>query len=362
LGKVCAVGIGANMLIAVFLLPAWWALATRRTRAAQASSSASAARGETLASSGRERQPLTPSSLYRSGVWRLGLLLTRLVPGRILELAGMALAAVYCRLNPQRRKVVAQNLLPPLNGDRAKAEKIARCVFRQFALKIVDLWRYECGLSMKDWLTDNQEWEAFEAARRRGRGVLLLTPHLGNWELGGALLAQRGVNLLAITQAEPDSGLTELRASSRARWGIETVVIGGDGFAFVEIIKRLQEGAVVALLVDRPPAQSATEVEMCGRPFRASVAPAELARATGCALLGVVVTRLGRRYSVRVLPEFDYDRQALGNREARRQLMQQILTAFEPEIRQHADQWFHFVPVWPQSAGDPRDKSTEQNQ
>jgi lauroyl/myristoyl acyltransferase len=36
----------------------------------------------------------------------------------------------------------------------------------------------------------------------------------------------------------------------------------------------------------------------------------------------------------------------LGNRENRRQLTQQILSAFEPEIRTHPEQWFHFVPVW----------------
>jgi hypothetical protein len=50
---------------------------------------------------------------------------------------------------------------------------------------------------------------------------------------------------------------------------------------------------------------------------------------------------------VRVLPEFVYDRAALGNREARGELTRQIMRAFEPEIREHLDQWYQFVPVWP---------------
>ena len=41
--------------------------------------------------------------------------------------------------------------------------------------------------------------------------MLLLTPHLGNWELGGALLARRGIKMVVLTQAEPGDGLTELR-------------------------------------------------------------------------------------------------------------------------------------------------------
>ena len=91
-------------------------------------------------------------------------------------------------------------------------------------------------------------------------------------------------------------------------------------------------------------------VELFGQPFRASVAAAELARASGCALIGVTIVRKRDGYAGEVLPEFEYDRRALGNREARRELTQQILRAFEPEIREHLDQWYHFVPIWPADA------------
>jgi lauroyl/myristoyl acyltransferase len=155
--------------------------------------------------------------------------------------------------------------------------------------------------------------------------------------------------LLVLTQAEPGQGLTEIRQAARSRRGIETLVIGSDGFEFVEIIKRLQGGAIVALLLDRPPAAKAVMVELFGQPFRASAAAAELARASGCAILGVTVVRKTDGYAAHILPEFRYDRLALGNREARRELTQQILRAFEPEILDHPDQWFHFVPVWPEA-------------
>jgi len=200
---------------------------------------------------------------------------------------------------------------------------------------------------MDRWLTAGTDWGILEAACARKRGVLLLTPHLGNWELGGALLARRGIKIVVLTQAEPGAGLTELRRVARARWGIETFVIGNNSFDFVEIIRRLQAGENVALLIDRPPEAKAVAVEMFGRPFRASVAAAELARASGCSLLGVVVVREGGVYAARILPEFTYDRAALGGREGRQKLTQQILSAFEPEIRRHPEQWFHFVPVWP---------------
>jgi predicted exporter/lauroyl/myristoyl acyltransferase len=336
LGKVCAAGIAANMLIAVCLLPAWWSCLRRN---------------QPTDSTGK---PAVPSRFYSAALWRLGLLVVRILPGAVLERLCLMGAEIYYRLHPRRREVVIHNLLPVLNGNRSTAGQTAHRLFRQFAIKMKDLWRFESGIGVNTWLTRDAEWAIYEKARQRGRGVLLITPHLGNWEIGGPLLVQRGIKLVTITQAEPGEGLTEMRQRSRARWGIETIVVGEEGFAFVEIIKRLQDGATIALLIDRPSSIKSVTVTLFGRPFQASLAAAELARATGCALVGVTILRTPRGYEARVLPEFEYDRIALGNREGRGKLTQEIMRAFEPEIQQHADQWFHFVPIWPESsAGDP---------
>jgi lauroyl/myristoyl acyltransferase len=176
---------------------------------------------------------------------------------------------------------------------------------------------------------------------------LFVTPHLGNWELGDLFMQRLGSKLLVLTQAEPDPRLTELRQAARARRGVETIVVGENAFAFVEIIKRLQAGATVALLVDRPPAPTAVTVELFGRPFAASIAAAELARATGCAIVPTFIVREAKGYRAQILPEVPYDRAAIGDRAGRIRLTQEILRAFAPAIRQYPDQWYHFVPVWP---------------
>jgi lauroyl/myristoyl acyltransferase len=373
LGKVCAVGIGANMLISVYLLPAWWARVNpkaecRRPKEGRAPKSEG---GEERLRSGAEQSPIanrqspilqssdakpatsqssssTPITFYHAGIWRLGLALVRVVPKPVLDRLFVLCAEIYYRYHRQSRETVVSNLLPVLSGDRAAAETKAHELFRQFGLKLADLWRYEAGVMVQNWSLEPGTWERIMAWQDKGRGILLVMAHLGNWEIGGPLLARRGIKLLVLTQAEPGSGLTELRMASRAKWGIETVVVGNDAFAFVEVIKRLQEGATVAVLVDRPSAPSAVRVNLFGRPFLASVAAAELARASGCVLARGYVLRRGDSYIARMFPEIEYDRRALNNREARRELTQQILRAFEPDIREHVDQWFHFVPIWPE--------------
>lgn len=329
LGQVCAIGIACNMLIAIFLLPRWWQSFSDPTLEARPST------------------PSTPSSLYRSEIWRLGLLLVGMLPQRGCEILARFLATVYCAAAVHRRDVVVRNLLPALQHDSRAAARVARALFKEFAIKVVHLWRFEAGLPINHLLGPTSGWEHFETARAQKRGILLLTPHLGNWEFGGPLLTSRGIALQVITLAEPGQRFTELRQASRARWNIETLVIRDDPFAFLEIIRRLDEGATVALLVDRPPPATAVRVRLFGQPFDASVAAAELARASGCVLLPVYLPRIGSSYEAHILPPVPYDRPALRDRAARQELTQRIISTFEPLIRKHLDQWYHFVSVWP---------------
>ena len=347
LGQVCSTGIALTAFTSIYLLPAWWRGATKNESQSAITTSHKPERDRTAMSKSPSSKP---SSLYRTEIWRLGLMAVKhLSPATRGHLSHL-LSTAYWSLATHRREVIIQNLLPALDGNRLESEHRAKELVRQFGKKVADLWCYESGLPIDHLFLESTGWEHFEAAQRRNRGTLLLTPHLGNWEFGAPWLAQRGVKLLVITLAEPHSNLTGLRQASRARWGVDTLVIGENPFAFVEVIRRLEAGATIALLVDRPLPASAVTVELFGRPFAASIAAAELARASGCALLPVYLPRSDQGYSAHILPEIPYDRQVLAKREARHQLTQEIMRVFEPVIKQYITQWYHFVPIWPRTS------------
>jgi len=327
LGRVCAVGIAANMGLSVLLLPVWWRLAVRRT--------------------GAKAPPAAPSSLYRAGFWRIGLWSAQIIPPWLGYAIARLGAGIYWTLAKERREVVIGNLLPVFNHDRVAAKRAARELFTEFALKLADLWRHECSVNKIDWFKEWNGWENYNEPNARGRGVLLVTPHLGNWELGSVFMARKGSKLVVLTMPEPDPRLTEIRQAARARWGVETLVVGADAFGFIEIIKRLQAGATIALLLDRPPPPTGVEITLFNQPFTASIAAAELARASGCAILPTFIVRREGGYRAMVLPEIPYDRATIGDRASRIKLTQEVLRAFEPVIRQYPTQWFHFVPIWP---------------
>jgi uncharacterized protein len=347
LGKVCAVGIGSNMLIAIFLLPVWWSRTVNRSRS---EAPPTPLESSTSPPQVTDKKSAQPSSLYSAALWRLAIGIVRFLPRKVCARLSLLAVTLYWALASHRRQVVICNLLPAVHGEKRIARRKARELFRQFGLKLLDLWRFEGGEDVGNLLGTTSGWEHFLTAQAQNRGVLLLTPHLGNWEFGGPLMTSRGVSLQVLTMAEPGRGFTEIRQAARARWKIETLVVGSDPLAFVEVIRRLEKGATVALLVDRPPPPTALTVELFGRPFAASVSAAELARASGCVLLPVYLPRKGGRYEAHILPPIPYERAALRDREARRVLTQRIISTFEPVIRDHLDQWYHFVPIWGQSS------------
>lgn len=295
------------------------------------------------------REAKGPSSLYNERWWRLGLAVARATPRPIAATLALAGSEAYRVMNRRREEIIFNNLLPVFGGDEREAAAATRRLFRKFASKMTDLLRYEAGAPMLDRFHDFEK-EANLPRITGKNGTLLVTPHLGNWEIGGALLAAYNVPFVAVTQAEPGNGFTEARREARAKRGIDTVVVGQDAFSFLELIRKLQAGATVAMLIDRPAGASAVEVELFGRRYLASAAAAELARVSGCAVVPTYIVETKGRYEVGILEGFKIDRRALGNREGRQEFTRQMMASFEPIIRRYADQWYQFVPVWPEGS------------
>ncbi|MGH7980838.1 MAG: hypothetical protein ACREE6_15785, partial [Limisphaerales bacterium] len=119
-------------------------------------------------------------AFYRGCFWHLGLMAARTLPSNLLKSFARMAATLYLQIQPRRTGIVLENFLPVFNGNRAAARRAARAVHRNFAAKLIDLWRVENGENVRNWLTNDSELEIIHDARRRGRGVLFITLHLGN--------------------------------------------------------------------------------------------------------------------------------------------------------------------------------------
>ena len=110
----------------------------------------------------------------------------RILPAGLVKGFCVIVAEFYFLFRRQRREVVVQNFLPVFAGDRAAAERAAHRLHRNFAVKLVDLWRVESGVPVQDWLTNSGELEIIRTARAtRARRPFHHAPprQLGAWRL-----------------------------------------------------------------------------------------------------------------------------------------------------------------------------------
>lgn len=280
---------------------------------------------------------------YRLGTFRAALRLARALPRDVSQEIAAALGLAGYAWSDGARESLRANLALATGKSGNDLDELCRETFANFVKMLADY--FYCTLAepaaIRPLIESWRGFEHIEAARARGKGGLLVTAHLGAWELGGILLALEGVPLTVVTLEEPTTELTRWREDYRRRFGVKTVAVGSDPFSFVGIISALRRGEFVAMLVDRPYANSGVPVRLFGRETLFSSAPALLCQHTDAAVLPAFVLQTASgRYVSRIEPPVEMARDAAAEN------AQRIASAFEAIIRAHPAQWYHFVPVW----------------
>ena len=99
-----------------------------------------------------------------------------------------------------------------------------------------------------DLFDEPKDWPVLEMALARGKGVILVAGHLGNWELAGSYLAARGVRIEAIARQMENPLFDAYLTRTRRRIGLEVV---WDGDAVRRVPRTLRQDGVVAFLMDQ---------------------------------------------------------------------------------------------------------------
>jgi len=150
------------------------------------------------------------------------------------------------RRSSTAREAVCSNLTALLGPRSDQHLTVAREVFRNFARYLVELFRIS-GAEAPSVAVDGGDHLA--AARQAGRGVIVLTAHLGNWELGAALLRRQGAAISAVALPHGDWRMDRLFNEQRRRCGIEVIAMGHQATRMS--LQRLREGHLLGALGDR---------------------------------------------------------------------------------------------------------------
>jgi KDO2-lipid IV(A) lauroyltransferase len=249
------------------------------------------------------------------------------------------------------RRAITHNLEAVLGaaGWTERQRRIWR-TFHAFAWSLTE--RYERLLTQRSFDVTVEHMERWRRLVDSGHGVVLVTGHIGNWEMASTLPeAQEGRRIHVVREEEMDpeaQAFVEGHLRRRAGAGY-TTHFAHDADPRIGLLLReaLARGEVVALQGDRPRRSGRTvPAVLFGRPYRVPAGPLALARQAGVPLLPAFVFRTGRRkYVVRfgepVVVARGGDR--AGELAA---AAGEVAAAVEGAVRFRPHQWFVFRELW----------------
>ncbi len=261
------------------------------------------------------------------------------------------LADAHFRFFPARRHAALANLAVIMpRASRSDRVKIVKNMMRSYNRMMFEFFRLP-HLSRRELLASVEVVgkEHLEKAFERGRGVILASSHIGNWELAAVMVAQWGYTLHAVAGVQLGRWLSGAVRESKSELSIVTVS-PEDGFR--KLLRALEHNDPIALVVDGDIYSHGLPVEFFGREYNFPAGPGVLAQRTGAQVICGYCERLSPgRFRIVMEPALDptaFASTALLN--------QAVASTVERHIRQHLDQWCIFRTMWepsPSPAAEP---------
>ncbi len=246
------------------------------------------------------------------------------------------------RVGRPRWQVVGEHLRQAFpDKDERWRLKVARRCYMHFAAEAVAVFRM-AGMTARALreCTTVVGLELLETAARDRRGVIVVSGHLGNWEIGGAAVVARGCPMDIVVARQRNELFDRYLTRSRERLGFG-IIPRGQGRTGA--LRSLREGRAVGIMGDQDARAAGVFAAFFGRTASTARGPAVLAMRSGAEVVTLFAIRLPGwkpRYRVHIerLPAVKGDRSA-----AVAGLTQAFTTRIEERVREFPGQylWLH---------------------
>jgi KDO2-lipid IV(A) lauroyltransferase len=267
-----------------------------------------------------------------------------MLPWAVWQSTGNMLGEVCWVLVPRKRKRMAiENIMCSLSLDRKQAYQIAKQSTTRFGKMFMEVLRMPTVNkdNIKQYVAiDHPEY--LTEALSHGKGVVLATAHSGNWEMLGASLAMYGFPLVAVVQKQTNGDMDKFINENRTRAGMHVTYKTG----VREMVRMLEEGQIIGLLMDQDAHRDGVLVEFFGRLASTPPGAAALARMKGAPIIPAFITANddGTHKVILHPPEWV---EKTNNREEDLLLMTQKLTnIIEQHVRNISHEWFWLHNRW----------------
>ena len=304
--------------------------------------------------------PGSDGSMVPYYAYRVAEAMVRVLPRRAAYGLAVACVEVLRLVRPSAVSGLRSNLahvLPDLGP--AALGRVVRRNLRDLGRSWVDVMamRFE-GKAISDGMVVDGV-ERYRAAAAGGRGVAVISLHLGSWEKGLAAGNNIGFPMALLAEYLRPHQLFERVVGSRRAQGVRIVTLDVarireadevtarrlGAAAIREVLRILKSGGAIALAMDRDLIGNGERFTFFGAEAPIPVGVVDAAMRAGSAILPVVLPRVRGGVGVQIYEEIRYDRSAPRAQELHR-VVSEILAIFEAVIRKHPEQWHVLDPIW----------------
>lgn len=274
-----------------------------------------------------------------------------LLPWPLCQATGRALGALaWLVLKRDRRRALDHLKLAFPELSQGERRALARRCFRHLGTCLTELlhiWGRDAARA--EGHVEVVGFEEIERVRTTGRPIVVLTGHVGNWELISCANHSHGLGLAAMTRGLDDAGLQRISLDLRAHLGSEAIARGSRASSR-QMLRTLKSGGALAMLIDQDIRTDGVWVPFFGKLAHTPTAGADIALRLGAEVVPTFAERLpdgGHRVTFHPALRLPSDVEGA---------TAMMTAAIEEQIRRRPEQWVWMHRRWRRRP--PEERST----
>lgn len=278
-------------------------------------------------------------------LYKIGQFISLHLPLKIVYKLAVLVSDLHYIVADKDRLAVKENLkaIFPEKSER-EIRRIRIRMFRNFAKYLVDFFRFskiDTEYIKKNIRLENIHY--IDDALSKGRGAIILSAHIGNWELGGVVVAVLGYPLWVVALPHKHKNVNNFFNFQRQLKGVKVIPLGR---AVRQCLNLLKNNGIVALAGDRDFSEKGVVLDFFGKPTFLPEGPAAFCLKTGAPIVpGFMLRDKDDRFTLRMEKPLEA---AISNNDNKylKELIIRYKTIIEDYIRSYPEQWYMFRRFW----------------
>lgn len=279
-------------------------------------------------------------------LYRIGYFVVNLFPLKVSYCIASFLADLCCLISYRDRRYVVRNLatISGRQHDKRALRNMARELYRNFAKYLVDFFR--SARIDEEYVKKMVKVEGeknIDSVLAGGKGVILMSAHIGNWELGGSVISILGYPISAVVLSHKNKKVNEFFRKRRLAGGLTPIEMGA---SLKACYKSLMSGKVLALLGDRDFNKSGLMLDFFGRKTLFPKGPSVFSYRLNVPIIPTLMVRQPDDTFKIVFEEPMYADSSKKEEDAVFELGAKCAGRIESYIQRYPTQWYVFKDMW----------------